>query len=300
MNMKKGILTALVSSFLLSACTTPILTTETWSPAPSTDRDAEIVGSYWLPVAKFPVTIKRAKCVVTIDVGDATFVPDGGHHYKAVFHHNAFTADDVALGTDNSGLLQTVNASSDPQYSAKPNYCDQNKDVNVTLPIDLTSPNADAEIRTFLPDDMTVHITATRVVALAERDANSNPGCVPGASGVCYRPAWPYKFTISVDDPTLTSEGTGKKKKDVAHQNNVTKQIASVIPDPEQIMQVRLDRNGPTKSDIKMEFNHGVLTKYENNQPSTALAWIGIPADILKGVLGLAPSSGSAAGSGTK
>ncbi len=301
--MKHGLVVVLATSLMLCACTKSILTTEAWSPAPSADSDDEVVGSYWLPVAKFPVTIKRTKCVVTLAVGDAIFAPDGTHHYSAVFHHNSFTADDVLLETDNAGLLQSVNASSDPQYAAvigkvfeiaadaaklatvsarldtliaKPDRCNPDEDVDATLLVDLTSSNAANDIRAVLPDDMKVSVIPTRIVNLTGNEKRYGDDCKPGVAGICYRPAWPYEFEISIDDISVTSEGSGNKKKETEHAIKVKKIFATAIPDPEQIAQITLKRNGPTKSDIEMSFSHGVLTKYENNQPSTALAWVGI------------------------
>ncbi|MBV9044873.1 MAG: hypothetical protein JO167_10970 [Alphaproteobacteria bacterium] len=321
--MKYSLPIIFIISLFASACSTPILTSETWSPAPSKDRDTEILGGYWLPVAKFPVTIKRAKCVVTIDFGDATFVPDNVHHYRVAYNHDPFSADDIAVETDDAGLLKSVNASSDPQYSAVigkvfevagdvakiatlmrlnlvagANHCDPDVDVEVTALVDPTAAHPAEAFTGLLPPDMTVKISAERAAPLAQATIRQSSGCQAGASGVCFRPPWPYTITVEVSDPTLTTTGSSRHKQQKEHQNTVDKRFASVIPDPEVIMQITLNRNGPAKTDIKLEFSHGVLTKYENNQPSTVLAWVGIPADILKGILGLAPSSGSAAGSG--
>ncbi|HEY0301876.1 MAG TPA: hypothetical protein VGC36_11105 [Rhizomicrobium sp.] len=309
---------------LLGACTNEIVLSQKWTESPALPTNSEVVGSYWLPVAKFPVTVKRKNCELTVEIGDASFFPDPAHHYTAIFQRDAFTADDVVLETDDAGLLQSVNASSEPQQAAivgklfeiganivkvasgaagtmaltgkAPVYCNPDEETDVTYTIDPMSASADSDLTTVLPEGIEAHVSATPLVATDGKAANDP--CATQTSGVCYRPAWPFRIEITLEQHVLDIV-KNKKGKIVSRTDRtitVKRVAAAVIPNPNVIQQVTLNRNGPAKTDIKLGFSHGVLTKYENNRPSTALAVIGIPADILKGVLGHPPSSSSAGG----
>ncbi len=314
-----------LSALVLSACTGDIVTTERWEP--SATGPTEAVASYWLPTAKYPVTIKRKNCILAVAVGDASFFPDPRYHYLLKYNSNAFTSDDVTLGTDDAGLLQTVNASSEPQTSAiigkvfeiagdilklsalveTPRalaatmpVCDAKTDVEFTYFLDPTSPADISVLQKQLGPQINVLIAEGAPLKGEQTTAPPGPGareCLAGAksrSGVCYRALRPYSIHILLGQKIGTMD---KKTKKLAITDDFAETtVASLVPDPDHTLYVPMDRDRFTKTDIKATFTHGVLSKYQRIQPSEALAVISIPADILKGLLGLPPLSSSAAG----
>jgi hypothetical protein len=63
-------------------------------------------------------------------------------------------------------------------------------------------------------------------------------------------------------------------------------------PDQDATYAIPMNRKAFVKFDVKLTFDHGVLTKFESNDPSQALAVLQIPANLIKDILGLETSSG--------
>jgi hypothetical protein len=56
---------------------------------------------------------------------------------------------------------------------------------------------------------------------------------------------------------------------------------------------IPMRRDNFVKFDVKLTFDHGVLTGYTSNNPSQALAVLQIPSDLIKDIIGLNASSSS-------
>jgi len=328
--MTRTLLAAFVVLILGGCSTEPIIQTERYPSDLKEPSRREITASYWLPQARFPLTIKRKNCEISIDLGKPEFFPDPtGGHYELRYMPDDFSNDTVSIATDESGLLSAINAESEPQAKeifgkafeiagAMKNFseqisiaelkeevpaCNSKADIDVTYALNPTAPASVQSLRDHLPKDIIVlSLTAERQGSSPATDREARK-CLPDGSeersGVCYRPAWPYDVTLALGEFVLDKK-KGAKKSD-GHPVVKATTFALLAPDPEQTLYVPLNRRGPAKANIKLSFSHGMLTKYENVHTSALLAAISLPADILKSILGFSTSgSGSAAAAAKK
>jgi hypothetical protein len=103
----------MLSALVLSACSNgSIVETFKRSEYESSGRAAL---SYSLPRAYLPVTLELDdQCNLTVEFHDARLLPDPTAEYVLDYHPNANTSDALTVAID-GGLLQSVNATSEPQ-----------------------------------------------------------------------------------------------------------------------------------------------------------------------------------------
>lgn len=105
---------AVLAAVALTGCTSAIVETE---PLPAPGSTVEIVkGSYQLPRGLVPVTIKRAKCALSVVIG-APSVHPAGPKYRIAYNHDILYDDTVSVETK-GGLLAGINSISVNQTPA--------------------------------------------------------------------------------------------------------------------------------------------------------------------------------------
>jgi len=325
-DMRKITCTAL-AAVALGGCTGPIINSADF-PGTSTTAGSVVEAYYSLPLVRYPLALKRdEKCAITVSLGAPVYVPDPQHRYAITYRtdrtYRIFSTDTLTVQTDSSGLLAAVNSTSENQTAKiTSDFFDLAKAVGGLAALRVNEPikklkktpppcnafdiSTDIDLSDFplltqkqivIPqlaqltqmknnnfDIKGVTVVLTRTAYGMDQAADSST-VFKGTDAIFYRPAAAYKLAIQVDDdhPLSTTPHIGRDYEVIA-------------PDENRIFAIRLDRKTFAKFDVQLTFEHGMLTKFASNDTAEALAALEIPADIVKGIIGLGtPSAGSAA-----
>jgi hypothetical protein len=327
--LKKIVL--LVAAIALGGCGGPVIgsqpdtTSPTAGSAPNAFPGNDYrLPTYGLPIAYFPITIKRDdKCVLTASLDKPVYARDPGKNYTLAYYHHSYTDDSLTVQTDDVGLLMGINTTSENQQLA---IVDQTvalaaqvarltAQLNVHLPLARLNgpapkvnvapppPTCAAFSLTYVFDPLnargSVGVDALNVL-LKPAKAHVEPAQIIGAgmggakddttfctardaeAGQCvyFRVTRTYALSVE-DDQDATNHG-------------IT--LLLQAPDPDHDYAIPLRRKDFVKFDVKLTFDHGVLTSFASNDPSQLLAVLAIPSDLIKDVLGFGTSGSGSSG----
>lgn len=257
-------------------------------------------GAYYaLPRAQLPVTIVRSGCELEATFADISYVPDLAAQYRLRLDHNWFSQDKLTVVTDADGLLMSVNGKSVDQTSqilkdaarlaATVSFrsasggplgagekggdfdCSKSDEGDFSSVV-LVDPTSTREQLMVISSNLGNGVTVG-ARALGESETPSTP--VDCAEVVCFRAMRPYVISVEQAE-TPPNEGNYKKK---------AFRFMVLAPDPNLVMGVRLDRQLLSTSDVKLTFDHGVLTKYDTVKNSEASSLLQLPLDVAAEVL---------------
>ncbi len=260
--------------------------------------------AYWLPRDIVTLTVKRAKCDVSISLSDQKRIADPNRKYLLTYDNDPlFRQNTIAIETDSAGLLTSINSTSENQVGAIANQliditgsliklgvvakaaeCPK-PDFERSIVLDPTNKDW-SKIQDAYGDKAMFGIITIEDPKdpLAPQDPSAeDPRCGGvdgGVSGICYRVtrAYALRVTLKIDEVS------------------VQKDFRVMAADPHRLFRIPFDPRTFAKFDVTMEFDHGVLKKFKSTDPSAVLAALQIPADVLKGLVGLdTSSSGSSA-----
>lgn len=136
------------------------------------------------------------------------------------------------------------------------------------------------------------HVLPANVSCSARRSESETPRlrCVSNeivADGIYYRPAAAYDLTVRVCTKIASAECDGDPRSIRRHR--------LIAPDPTRVFYIPFDRKMFAKFDVKLTFDHGMLTTFQSTDTSEFLAALQVPGDVIRSILGLSTSSSTSA-----
>lgn len=297
----KSMAIVFVIATVLSGCSSSLIETAAL-PA----SNSPVVAYYALPRALYPLKIVRKQCELSVSLEKATYVPEPTR-FAINYKPTDFSHDTLTVQTDASGLLMAVNGTSESQVGAIVGaVADLAVKAGTLATIDKSRtpncPDSDFDI-SFLVDPAQdgggLDALATRLSKLGVTLKNwqlsnstlgttlpvkplpdyAHPQALNVTNGIWYHPAVSTKIDLEFKYAKATLD----------------RQFEVVGPERTRFYFIPFQRRGVAKLDIKLEFDHGMLTKYSSDDTSQLLAAIQLPADIVKSILGLSTSSSGSA-----
>lgn len=303
---------ALMASLVLAGCGGPVLGTSELPKSAPADDSAQL--TYGLPIAYFPITIKRDdKCTVTASLDKPVFVRDPNWNLRLDYFHHSYTNDTLSVQTDDVGLLTAINTTSENQTLAIVDQAfavaAQAEKIPPLLKATAAGPNCTAFSLTYIfnPLEKSQRDTLNDLIVKNEGSVkNVHVGDVTlvgtnemyhGAScaqGGCSLPQPGYCLDAATNQCIYFRKMRSFVLPVVVENANTEVDLFFQAPDS-AIYAIAMRRDDFVKFDVKLTFDHGVLTGYTSTNPSQALAVLQIPSDLIKDIVGLDTSSSSAA-----
>ena len=244
---------------------------------------------YNLPRVLFNVTIERkvvdGAAQDTMTVGEPAVVPDPEHRYRLYYDRSAFASDSMLFETGVSGLLTTINATSEDETgdlvvklgelaaqvariaaAARAPAPPPPTPFKISKLVDPANDGDRNELDGWLSkrglDFDVVPLGWDRAKIASEREALKKPP----PRGVLFRPVLPYKISLSSSGQTIS-------------------EVVAFAPQEAPVLGIRLERFRFVRATNKLAFNQGLLTKFEIEKPSEALGFIQIPIDVAKAIV---------------
>ena len=301
--MRKPIL-ALLAALTLAGCGGPVLgTTDLSQSAPG--KFATPL-TYGLPVAYFPITIRRdAGCNLTASLDKPVFARDPKWNLRLDYFHHGYTNDSLSFQTDDVGLLTAINTTSENQTLAAvdqafavaaqagklfalsaPKTGKTCTAFNVTYVFNPLEASQRAALNALLDANDGADKVAVGDVTLAgTTEKYDGDAC---AAGGCVLPQPDY--CIAADKTTNQCIYFRRMRSFVLpvldKDSNTRVDLTFQAPDA-AIYAIPMRRADFVKFDVKLSFDHGVLTGYSSNNPSQVVAVLQIPSDLIKDIVGL-------------
>lgn len=255
---------------------------------------------YALPKALWPIDVSREGCDLKVTPpATPTYIGDPNNQYRLQIDHHWLSSETLKVGTDENGLLTTVNGTGEDQLPAALNKvldlvaaaygvppkgaptgpqtdgqreklkCEESKELDfvASLIVDPTLERQDEANR--LLDG--THVTLS-TKPLYPTGSDGKDKLVDCSKVVCFRAARPYEITFVQRGKGLVPQ---------------TRRLVVLAPDPSSTMSVHLDRQLLSKADIKLTFSNGMMTSYDTSKNSEALSLLQVPLDIASAILGL-------------
>lgn len=259
---------------------------------------ANFVGlSYFLPRGIVTLTIsKKAKegaagassPVVTLKIDDLRYIPDPDYHYSINVQHDIFYDDNIAVEVDPNGLLKGINSETvdrtpdviraiaqAPQeiIGAAPRAIEKTTDgpesFEITFTLDPTRVEDRARLNQVLAElQAGIEFTARPYVALPDAGEARYPDCNVDP---CFRTALPYALELHT-----------KKRPSVVAARQVV-----VLPNKHIVGQIPLTRAPFVTKKVALTFTNGMLTRASLDNKSEALAFVQLPIDVTKAIVGI-------------
>ena len=141
-----------------------------------------------------------------------------------------------------------------------------------------------------LNDDERVHINALAHITIDRPVPLGGRKTIPSDTVPCPMPAKDAQ-SGSGEAPCIYFRALRMYRMDVHLSEIASVQFLFSAPDQDATYAIPMNRKAFVKFDVRLTFDHGVLTKFESNDPSQALAVLQIPANLIKDILGLETSS---------
>ncbi|MDE1985984.1 MAG: lipoprotein [Alphaproteobacteria bacterium] len=305
--MRKPIL-ALLAALTLAGCGGPVLGTTDLSKSAPGKFSTPL--TYGLPVAYFPITIKRdASCNLTASLDKPVFARDPNWNLRLDYFHHGYTNDTLTFQTDDVGLLTAINTTSENQTLAAidqafavaaqagklfalaaPKTGKSCTAFNITYVFNPLEASQRAALNALLDANDGDDKVAVGDVTLAGTAENyAGDAC---AAGGCTLPLPDY--CLAADKTTNQCVYFRRMRSFVLpvldKDSNTHVDLTFQAPDA-AIYAIPMRRADFVKFDVKLTFDHGVLTGYTSSDPSQVLAVLQIPSDLIKDIVGLNSSS---------
>jgi hypothetical protein len=318
----------------LAGCGGPVLGTMDASQPPDKDYSTQL--TYVLPVAYFPITIKRDNnCNLTASLDKPVFARDPEWNLRLNYYHHGYTNDTLSFQTDDVGLLAAINTTSENQSLSIINqaFTDTTGWMTLSLPLfkvpvspPQCSPFSVTEIlnplvwyeRDNLEESLTKgdkknedndvsNVTLSEPYIVGRKRGLGLGSFIVGGNGpcddgLCVSPL--SKNALCTDRDSNADQCIYFRRMQtfawrIADRKSRTDIILTFQAPDTAIYAIPMRRNDFVKFDVRLTFSHGVLTGYTSNDPSKMLAVLQIPSDLIKGIVGLDTSSSNVA-TGTK
>lgn len=271
----------------------------------------DFVGhAYSLPRAVTKVTIGRIKTAsgsaTKLAIEEIQYAPDPFHTYSLTYIKNILQKDDLKIHTDN-GLLKLVSATTedktrdiiskvielakevgklslvdlvietDPPPSPSPDpFYERNWIIDPTSQADIDYVNQSLKalgekkfrFRTRRLLETRPSARSSEWRTLEQQGDYEEPVCT---EVICYRIVIPVALEL-IDWRRHAADGT---------HIPIRSEIA-FVPDPDIIGSIKVRRGAFIKKVTKLEFDKGILTATEIDNPSELLGFINIPVDVVK------------------
>jgi hypothetical protein len=263
------------------------------APVPGTDG-----GYYALPRVVVPVEVSRTKCELKVTAHAPLFLPDSAARFRLRIDHDILSSETLKVTTNERGLLTAVNGEAQDQtgevlkqlvhlYStlsgAKPTRQNNEQDdcaksnKNDFAYAGLLDPtNTDTRLNSEAKEFLERYRVKMEIGGLLDGDNKATGNRMPPtdcSEVVCFRAVRPYlvKFT--------------QERSDTIGLPDQVFTLSVIAPDPATVMGIRLDRQLFAKSDIKLSFSEGILTKFDTSRESEAVSVLKLPLDVAKEIL---------------
>jgi hypothetical protein len=299
-----------MASLALTGCGGPVLGTTELPKSGTADDSAQL--TYGLPVAFFPITIKRDdKCTVTASLDKAVFVRDPNWNFRLDYFHHTYTNDSLSVQTDDVGLLTAINTTSENQtlaivdqafaVAAQAEKAPPIRMLTATAPActafsltyvfnPLEKSQRDALNDLIVKNEGSVkNVHVGDVTLVGANEAYHGASCAPAG---CSLPQPAFCLDAATNQCIYFRKMRSFALPVVVENANTEVDLFFQAPDA-TIYAIPMRRDDFVKFDVKLTFDHGVLTGYASNNPSQALAVLQIPSDLIKDIVGLNTSSSS-------
>lgn len=250
----------------------------------------QFVGlSYFLPRGIVTLTISKKKSDtnkdpnISLTIDNLKYISDPEHHYRINVHHDVFYDDNISVEVDENGLLKAINSTT----------TDKTPDIIRTIanaPIEILgsersirAPAEYFEIK-FTLDPTRVEDRDRLNQVLDDLGANVEFSArpymnLPSSAGVhqpncnldpCFRTALPYALELVARDAST-----------------VIARSVVVLPNKYIVGQVPLTRAPFVTKKLSLTFTNGMLTKADLDNKSEVLAFVQIPIDVAKAIVGI-------------
>lgn len=263
----------------------------------STDRQrtTDVAVPYYLPKGLLHIKVSRRNGRLELKCDGIVYRPDPEQQYYLNYHPSLFSDDEVTVVIDETGLLTSVQAQAEDQSSGF-----VSKVVNLVRgvatsgaapepragePAPLPEFEYESAFDPLMPAERDIvrnELEALGVLAEFEHPVPLNPNLIageasskcPATADVCFRPAVPYRFKLTI------SEGS-------AGGARVGRDMTILLPNEAPALGLDVERYAFVKGSTKLAFGQGMLTGVVVNKPSEAVGFMDIPLSIARGILSL-------------